>query len=533
MATEDDSGTLDNIPLQKGNALDIYSITHSSSPYLTDIQHIRKEEQEEELVNSNLNKQASNETSDKDCFLNTNLSIKATQGINGQIVHEQLPQHMLQQSEDEFKKVINYYNPLFYHSYSLPYWCEPEKSKSSNQKDSIFIDKNKSKSYLLNEQNLLIPSPSAHMKDVEITVVTLNQLSKKTKTNASEGDQNGFNQVSIMPKINEKGQLVLAIDKNGTEHLLLCEYNQLSCKIVNSKQISSRREDDPDVDVITIEDYINETSQEIEFTEIKEKQRQAIQELNEHHNYSKPSCLSLQADSKDVYIWAPRFSSGIPIVVDESLSPNRQISPVVNESLSTNRDISPFIENQAIPSVRQCSWSMENCTNRQRRKNLKELIQERQNLEILIRQNWKATKTSRVTIPNNLEHVFGSTPIETINKLSRNNDIDRESLPTPTPKKIVTIIRSTNHNVLERESRRKMADLFTGLKHSIPKYSDKKQSIPKIKILQEAEKYIISLTKESSDLEHEKEKLQRQNFLLNEYLKHCHSEDVITVLPLT
>ncbi|CAG2225415.1 unnamed protein product [Mytilus edulis] len=248
---------------------------------------------------------------------------------------------------------------------------------------------------------------------------------------------------------------------------------------------------------------------------------------------SKPSCLSLQADSKDVYIWAPRFSSGIPIVVDESLSPNRQISPVVNESLSTNRDISPFIENQAIPSVRQCSWSMENCTNRQRRKNLKELIQERQNLEILIRQNWKATKTSRVTIPNNLEHVFGSTPIETINKLSRNNDIDRESLPTPTPKKIVTIIRSTNHNVLERESRRKMADLFTGLKHSIPKYSDKKQSIPKIKILQEAEKYIISLTKESSDLEHEKEKLQRQNFLLNEYLKHCHSEDVITVLPLT
>ena len=326
---------------------------------------------------------------------------------------------------------------------------------------------------------------------------------------------------------------------------------------------------DPDVDVITIEDYINETSQEIKFTEIsddaalqkiptlskllhnykthkcskcliilkkqieEEKQRQAIQELNEHHNYSKPSCLSLQADSKDVYIWAPRFSSGIPIVVDESLSPNRQISPVVNESLSTNRDISPFIENQAIPSVRQCSWSMENCTNRQRRKNLKELIQERQNLEILIRQNWKATKTSRVTIPNNLEHVFGSTPIETINKLSRNNDIDRESLPTPTPKKIVTIIRSTNHNVLERESRRKMADLFTGLKHSIPKYSDKKQSIPKIKILQEAEKYIISLTKESSDLEHEKEKLQRQNFLLNEYLKHCHSEDVITVLPLT
>ncbi|XP_063408388.1 uncharacterized protein LOC134691995 isoform X2 [Mytilus trossulus] len=353
------------------------------------------------------------------------------------------------------------------------------------------------------------------------------------------------------------------------EHLLVCEYNQLSCKIVNSKEISSRHEDDPDVDVITIEDYINETSQEIEFTEIsddaalqkiptlskllhnykthkcskcliilkkqieEEKQRQAIQELNEHHNYSKPSCLSLQADSKDVYVWAPRFSSGIPIVVDESLSPNRQISPVANESLSSKSEISPFIENQAIQSVRQCSWSMENCTNRQRRKNVKELIQERQNLEILIRQNWKATKTSRVTIPNNLEHVFGSTPIETINKLSRNNDIDRESLPKPTPKKIITVIRSTNHNVLERESRRKMADLFTGLKHSIPKYSDKKQSIPKIKILQESEKYIISLRKESSDLEHEKEQLQRQNFLLNEYLKHCHSEDVITVLPLT
>ncbi|XP_076086709.1 uncharacterized protein LOC143057297 isoform X2 [Mytilus galloprovincialis] len=240
MATEDDSGTLDNIPLQKGNALDIYSITHSSSPYLTDIQHIRKEEQEEELVNSNLNKQASNETSDKDRFLNTNLSIKATQGINGQIVHEQLPHHMLQQSEDEFKKVINYYNPLFYHSYSLPYWCEPEKSKSSIQKDSIFIDKNKSKSYLLNEQNLLIPSPSTHMKDVEITVVTLNQLPKKTKTNASEGDQNGFNQVSIMPKINEKGQLVLAIDKKGSK-MTIKDTEDSKKKIIDSEDSKKKK----------------------------------------------------------------------------------------------------------------------------------------------------------------------------------------------------------------------------------------------------------------------------------------------------
>ncbi|VDI27310.1 Hypothetical predicted protein [Mytilus galloprovincialis] len=350
------------------------------------------------------------------------------------------------------------------------------------------------------------------------------------------------------------------------EHLLLCEYNQLSCKIVNSKQISSRREDDPDIDVITIEDYINETSQEIESTEIsddavlqevsipskllynyktqkcskgfiilkkqikeEERQRKAIQEVTEHHNYNKPACLSLQTDSKDVYVWESRFSSSIPTVV--------------NESLSTNREISPVIENQALQSVRQCPWSMENCTNSQRRKDLKELIQERQNLEILIRQNIKITletketnkKPGRCNIPNNLERLCRPTPTETINKPSRNNvhkDFDSGSWPKPTPKKIIkNLIRSTNHNVLERESRRKMTDLFKELMHSLPKYSAKKERIPKIKILQEAEKCIISLSKELSDLKNEKERLQRQNFLLNENLKHC--EDVITVLPLT
>ncbi|XP_052082601.1 uncharacterized protein LOC127720176 isoform X1 [Mytilus californianus] len=226
--TENDAGTLDNTPLQKGKALDTYSIIHSSLPYLTEIQHVRTAT-EEELVNSNLSKQESNDTSDKDCFLNANLIVKATQVINGQLVPKQLPLHLLKQirencqlSKDEFKKVVNYYNPLFYHNYSLPYWREPEKSKSSNHQESISTDQNKSKSSSLNDQNLLKSSSSVNMKDVQIKVLTSNTSSKTTKTNASQGskvyiDQNGIKQVSIMPKINEKGQLVLAIDKKGSK----------------------------------------------------------------------------------------------------------------------------------------------------------------------------------------------------------------------------------------------------------------------------------------------------------------------------
>ncbi|XP_052082604.1 uncharacterized protein LOC127720176 isoform X3 [Mytilus californianus] len=327
------------------------------------------------------------------------------------------------------------------------------------------------------------------------------------------------------------------------EHLHLCEYNQFSCKIVHSKQISSGREDDPDIDVITIEDYINETSQEIECTEIRddaalqerstpskvlynykrhkcskcftilkkqieeEQQRKAIQEVNEHHNYNKPSCLSLQTNSKEVYVWEPRFPFGIPTVVNESL---------------TNLQNSQVIENQALQSVGQSSGSRENWTwtnskRSQQRKDLKELIQQRQNLEKLIQQKTKKT----------LE------PTETNKKPSRNNvhnglERRRKPKPTDTNKKPS---RSEVHNDLERGRRREMSDFFTGLMRSLPGYSAGKESIPKIKILKNAEKCIISLTKESFDLEHEKEWLQRQNFLLNENLKHCN--EMITVLPLT
>ncbi|CAC5407398.1 unnamed protein product [Mytilus coruscus] len=304
----------------------------------------------------------------------------------------------------------------------------------------------------------------------------------------------------------------------AAEHLLVCEYNQFSCKIVNSKQISSGREDDPDIDVITIEDYINETSQEIVSTEInddaalqerstpskvlynykrhkcskyftilkkqieEEQQRKAIQEVNEHHNYNKPSCLSLQTNSKEVYVWEPRFTVGIPTVVNESL---------------TNLQNSQVIENLALQSVGQCSGSRENWTNSKRsqqRKDLKELILQRQNLEKLIQQKMKKT----------LE------PTETNKKPSKNNvhdDLERRRKPKPTETNKKPS-RSKDHNDLERGRRREMSDLFTGLMRSLPGYSVGKESIPKIKILKNAEKYpdidartIDKTTTETSSLE--------------------------------
>ncbi|XP_076086708.1 uncharacterized protein LOC143057297 isoform X1 [Mytilus galloprovincialis] len=109
------------------------------------------------------------------------------------------------------------------------------------------------------------------------------------------------------------------------EHLLLCEYNQLSCKIVNSKQISSRREDDPEtsswkkksvgiVDGVTLHQIskgkicgsfpskplkkFRRHKCSICYAALKirmdEQQRlqKAVLEVNDHHNYSKPACSS-------------------------------------------------------------------------------------------------------------------------------------------------------------------------------------------------------------------------------------------------
>ncbi|XP_071146308.1 uncharacterized protein [Mytilus edulis] len=115
------------------------------------------------------------------------------------------------------------------------------------------------------------------------------------------------------------------------EHLLLCEYNQLSCKIVNSKQISSRREDDPEtsswkkksvgiVDGVTLHQIskgkicgsfpskplkkFRRHKCSICYAALKirmdEQQRlqKAVLEVNDHHNYSKPACSSPGTNSK-------------------------------------------------------------------------------------------------------------------------------------------------------------------------------------------------------------------------------------------